>query len=453
MKIKLNTFTLVIIALVAIAITLQSIVVQAADNSAEGAVRVDVRTYPENLPLIVDGIIYTPTQTGPNVFYWEKGSKHTISIIDATYYTEPGARLVFDKWNTGDRGSQITVTVAKPVSIIALYNKQYFIETSSPYGSPQGSGWYPEGTRVNITVQEIVEISPGVRAVFKEWTAGVTPDRASNFVYLFNPVTVKAVWNVEYLLKLTSNAPAGLSGEGWYPAGKIVRIDAQPTIDMGNDTQYRFKGWSIATGNLVLENPDNRKQLIPMNGPVELHANYDRYYPVKILSPYGVKGESTTYYKEGSYALVNLDSPIIVDKDTRKIFAGWENGARSNPLKIKVDQPVTLVAEWKTQYKLSIESKLAYVKGDGWYDEGSKATVTALGEVSSRYGSKYVFNSWQGDVKSTSRTLNITMDSPKHIEAIWNKSYMGTYEGITVFTVIVLMFYYVYKKYFIQLAD
>ncbi|MEB3799328.1 MAG: hypothetical protein LRS45_03260, partial [Desulfurococcales archaeon] len=192
---------------------------------------------------------------------------------------------------------------------------------------------------------------------------------------------------------------------------------------------------------------------IPINGPVELYANYDRYYSVKILSPYGVKGESNTYYKEGSYALVNLDSPIIVNKDTRKVFAGWENGARSNPLKIKVDQPVTLIAEWKTQYKLSIESKLASVKGDGWYDEGSKATVTALGEVSSRYGSKYVFNSWQGDVKSTSKTLNVTMDSPKHIEAVWNKSYVGTYEGITVFTVIVLVFYYVYRKYFIQLAE
>ncbi|MCE4606823.1 MAG: hypothetical protein F7B59_05785 [Desulfurococcales archaeon] len=429
-------------------VSLLTITYPTTGQQTDQKIRVDIGTYPIGLPVIVDGVIYAPTKTGRNVFYWEPGSVHTVKIVERVHYTAPGARVVFNQWNTGETSQQLTINVTNTISIIGLYQQQYFIEITSPYGTPTGSGWYPEGARVNISVEKIVSIEPGVRAVFEGWTTGVTPESPSNFIYAFTPTMVKAKWNLEYFVNLTSNVKASMSGGGWYPKGKVVRVNVQDKVSRDNYTQLRFSNWNIINGNVVLEKPENRQQLITVNGPITLEANYDTYYLVKVLSPYG-SPPTPQYYKTGSEILVNLESPAQVSPGVRMVFEKWDTGSRALPLKIIVTKPMTLTAIWKKQYKLFIDTKVPATKGDGWYDENSKATISAAKTVASKFGSKYVFEGWQGDYKSLSSTGSLLMDSPKHVTAVWEKSYSGTYINITIAIIIILGFYYGYKRFMV----
>ena len=434
---------------IVLVITITSLlIISQATNAQQEAqtVRVDVGTYPIDLPVIVDGVIYTPSKTGRPVFYWDIGSVHTIRIVEPVHYTEPGARVVFKGWNTGNAGEQLTINVTKPISIIGLYQRQYFIEVTSTYGNPIGSGWYPEGARVNMSVETIVPLGPGVRAVFKQWTGGITPENPSNFVYAFTPTTIRAKWTTEYYVNLTSNVNASLAGSGWYEKGKVIRVNAQDKVNKDDNIQYRFSDWKIVKGNIVLDTPNKRQQLISVNEPIILKAEYDAYYLVKVLSPYG-SPPPPEYYKKGSMILVNLESPTEVSPGVRKVFAKWDTGSNALPLKITVDKPLTLTAIWKTQYKLIINSKVPAVSGDGWYNENTKVKITAYKNVPSKFGSKYVFKGWQGDYKGLSTTRTVLMDSPKLIDAVWEKSYTGTYVGIIVVIMVVLGFYYGYKRF------
>jgi hypothetical protein len=176
-----------------------------------------------------------------------------------------------------------------------------------------------------------------------------------------------------------------------------------------------------------------------------LRADYDTYYLVQVLSPYGAP-PPPTFYKKGSRILINLESPEKVSPDTRKIFLGWDTGSKSLPLKITVKSPLTLTAIWKTQFKLAIDSKIPAVKGDGWYDENSKARITAYSSVPSKFGSKYVFKGWQGDYKGLSTEGLVQMNSPKHITAVWEKSYAGTYIDIIIAVLVIIAFVYGYKR-------
>ncbi|MCE4614352.1 MAG: hypothetical protein F7B60_02310 [Desulfurococcales archaeon] len=434
---------------IVLVITITSLLMISQGTNAQQeaqTVRVDVGTYPIDLPVIVDGVIYTPSKTGRPVFYWDIGSVHTIRIVEPVYYAAPGARVVFKGWNTGDTGKQLTINVTRTISIIGLYQRQYFIEVTSTYGNPTGSGWYSEGARVNMSVEKIFPLDLGVRAVFKQWTGGITPENPTNFVYAFAPTTIKAQWTIEYYVNLTSNVNASLSGSGWYEKGKVIRINAQDKVNKDDNTQYRFSDWKVVKGNIVLDSPNKRQQLISVNEPVMLEAEYDTYYLVKVLSPYGAP-QPPEYYKKGSQILINLESPAEINSGVRKIFVKWNTGSKALPLKITVDKPLTLAAIWKTQYKLVIDSKVPAVSGDGWYDENSKAKITAYESAPSKFGSKYLFKGWQGDYKSLSTTGTVLMDSPKHIVAVWEKSYAGTYVSIIIAVAVILGFYYGYKRF------
>ena len=410
----------------------------------QDTVTIDVGTYPINKPVIVDGIIYTPTTNSRLLFKWERNSTHTISILEPVYYTGQGARSVFEKWSTGDTGESITVRVTEPSSIVAIYRNEYYVQVTSRYGNPMGSGWYREGSRANMSVEEIIPIGEGVRAVFNGWSNGQLPDNTENYIYVFSPIQIKANWKIQYKLNLESNINASLEGPGWYYEGQLVRINAQPSYNYTNNTQYRFDGWRVVSGSIILEDPSKPMQLITINGPINIRAVYAPYYLVTILSPYG-SPPGNKYYKAGSTILVNLESPYQKGS-TRWIFDHWSNGSRELPLRLVVNEPVTLVASWQTQYKLSIKSSVPSVSGDGWYGEGAEARINAPKSVPARLGVKYVFKGWNGDIKSRENSLKTIMDSPKQIEAIWDKSYTTLYTNIGVALVVIIGSFIGYRR-------
>ncbi|GBF09367.1 hypothetical protein apy_10920 [Aeropyrum pernix] len=435
-----------LLILMIITLTLPSIIAPAVANAQEdeeNLVTVYVGTYPTGLPIVIDGVVYFPSTAQPIRLQWEKGSLHTVEIIVDIRYTDEGERYVFKMWNTGEDRRQVTVVADKPKSIVAIYEKEYFLEIISPYGNPQGTGWYPAGSLVEISVEETVEIEEGVRASFLRWSEGYNPESSQTFIYLFEPKTVKAQWKIEYLIKVSAEIEeAQVSEGGWFEEGSLVTITAQEEVGSG-EAVWRFSGWRVESGAVDPTVDLNSRTLsLKVIAPATLVAQYERYYYVEVLTPVG-EAEGTGYYREGDIAVASVPEIVEASEDTRYVFTGWTGDLESpSPrLAIKVEKPLKIVATWKAQYKVDVESNIPEIQnleGDGWYSLGEKARLNAPQTVSSSYGIKYVFAGWRGDYNSSKPSDEVTVTGPMKIEAVYVKSYTGFYLNVAaVATVIV----------------
>ncbi|UCE96354.1 MAG: hypothetical protein JSV51_01725, partial [Candidatus Bathyarchaeota archaeon] len=108
---------------------------------------------------------------------------------------------------------------------------------------------------------------------------------------------------------------------------------------------------------------------------------------------------------------------------TQYVFTGWSgdaSGSASPSDAITMDGPKTAVANWKTQYYLTVQTDplgIASIPGEGWYDASTNAPLTAP-----TVGG-YSFLNWdvdsisQGDgIKSISVSMNAPYTTTAHYE-------------------------------------
>ncbi len=104
----------------------------------------------------------------------------------------------------------------------------------------------------------------------------------------------------------------------------------------------------------------------------------------------------------------------------RQIFVRWSDGDTSNPRVYSAAGDVTLSAEYKTQYRLIIDSGEGTTSGDGWYDENSTATAEAASPIPMNSGkTRLTFSHWSGNYTSNSTSLQISMNRPYNLTANW----------------------------------
>ncbi len=420
-------------------------------EGGDGVTRVYLTSFPPQLPLVVDGVIYFIEPGGFVELEWEEGSVHVVEVLVDVYYAEPGVRFVFEGWNTGDTGRTVEVVArGGSMSIVAIYRVEYFVEVVSEYGSPSGTGWYPAGSIVEISVDDVIQLGPGVRAVFSGWSEGEDPRSPATRVYVYEPKRIVANWTIEYLVEVEASVSGvPVSGSGWYPAGSRVTVEAPAEVG-GGDVVLRFAGWRVEEGSIDADDLSKPVITFTVDSPVRLEAVYEKYYLVEVKSPVG-EVEGTGYYSVGDTAVISAPETVPAGRDARYVFKGWSGDAQgSSPrMTVKVLGPMDIVAEWKLQYKVSLDTNLPEVRGvygEGWYDAGSRAVLRAEEVVPGRLGVRYVFVGWTGDVESPEATVTITVDSPKTLTAIYVKDYTWFYMNLASAGLIVvgLLAAYVY---------
>ncbi len=246
-----------------------------------------------------------------------------------------------------------------------------------------------------------------------------------------SPVTVtgnyQSQYKVQYYLDVSSGygTPGGM---GWYDDGDTAyaTLDTD-VIDYGNGTRRVFTHWSgDATGTNYAQSDS-----ITMDGNKTAIANWKTQYYLTVSSVHGTPGGEGWYNaSDTAYATI---TPLTVAGPTgvQYVFTGWSedasgSGSPSDP--ITMDGPKTAVADWKTQYYLTVVSPYGTPGGEGWYDSGSTAyaTVTPL-VVSGPPGVQYVFTGWSGDASGSSSPSDpIVMDGPKTATADWKTQYYLT---------------------------
>ena len=138
-----------------------------------------------------------------------------------------------------------------------------------------------------------------------------------------------------------------------------------------------------------------------------------------------------TWYDAGStaHAMLN-DQQIDEGQGTRNMFTGWSGDATGTQLTsngIVMDGPKVAIANWKTQFFLTVESNPTNVTGlvgSGWYDSGVEANFSAGMAASGTSNTRLEFDHWSGEYTGEQPTGMVLMDRPKTVTASYIVQYL-----------------------------
>jgi len=400
--------------------TTVTITVQISNSGTEAAnnvpieVNLDTKAY-ANLTVSVNANAVTPV-----TFTWVSTlGTHTFKVtIDPDNTLNNTNRANNTTTFTLSVGPTLTIDV--PLNITANGNVWVKIN-GAQYNitSNQFQTSVPNET-ITVEMQPGVNVSQGVREGFARWSDGIISNPRQ--VNVTNGTVLQAIYNTQYLLTVDSNGGT-TTPSGWYAPNSTVKITASnPSNVTAEASRFLFTSW---TGYI---SSNSTSVTVTMTAPATLQANWVEQYYVTIISPTGApSGEG--WYNAGTVVTVGVQSTVQYSNGTRMIFNGWNSTTiGSNPTaQITVDAPTRLLAAWRTQYLVTVNSEFGTPSGGGWYDIGSSAQVSVPLEITYSNATRREFTGWTGDYTGTSNNATITATSPKTLTAQWNTQYLVTF--------------------------
>jgi hypothetical protein len=260
-----------------------------------------------------------------------------------------------------------------------------------------------------------------------------------------SPITVNGPENVtgnyvtQYKLTMATNfgTTSPSAGDTWENENAVVDISATPP-SAGAGENYLFSGWT-GTGTDNYTGP-NQSASVTMNGPITETASWTHRYYLTVTSPYGTTG-GEGWYDNGATANATV-TPLTVSGPTgvQYVFTNWSGdatGTTSPSDPITMNAPKTAIANWKTQYYLTVVTSPSGVNsptGEGWYDVGASAPISTDNLVDIISGSsRYRFDSWTTDnmdeiLSPSSTSTSVKMDSAKTVTANYVMQYFLTFQ-------------------------
>ncbi|MCP8307244.1 MAG: hypothetical protein H3Z53_03685 [archaeon] len=385
--------------------------------------------------------------------WYDSGATAYATVTPLTVSGPSGVQYVFTHWSgdaSGTTSPSDPIIMSGPKTATANWKTQYYLTVVSAYDTPTGQGWYDAGTTATFDMTDTtVSGGAGVQYVFTGWSSsdsgGYTGSDVSHSVTMNNPITETAQWKTQYYLTVTDNI-SGLSGvatqSGWYDECTYVTLTAPAIVPVSTGVQYRFDYWDVTFP-------------IHMDAPKTATAHYVLQYYLTVTSAYDTPG-GTGWYNISSVAHATLTTDIVNHGNgTRRVFAYWGGDAsgtnylQSNP--ITMDGPKTAVANWKTEYQLTVRTNglgthitNVYNGTDvlgtatdampytNWFKKGSLILLNITSPITN--GSKrFVFTEWSGGATGSDRPYSITMDTAKDMTANYKTQYLLTIEtfGLT----------------------
>ncbi|MEM3608039.1 MAG: carboxypeptidase-like regulatory domain-containing protein [Candidatus Bathyarchaeia archaeon] len=157
-----------------------------------------------------------PVPSKPREGWYPAGA--AVSTPEAPEVIEgpPGTRYRFKAWSVDGElldGNPVEFRMDKPHILELEYSTEYQVTVSSPYGDPEGSGWYPAGSKAVISIQPSVSVNPLVRRVFQGWSGDYTGVEPTAEITVDRPMQITALWTIDYtsMIVLVALAAAGLA--------------------------------------------------------------------------------------------------------------------------------------------------------------------------------------------------------------------------------------------------
>jgi hypothetical protein len=164
--------------------------------------QVIVRTPAASITVEIDGF---PFQTNNNGVASTGVPNGVVTVqVPQEITNSSDARVIFSRWNKYGASNPLSILVNSSLDITAKYDEQVPLLVTSPYGNPQGSGWYLRGTNATFSVENEVNNGNGIRRVFQRWESGSNSTENQAWIILNSPVQVSASWKTQF--QVTVNA-------------------------------------------------------------------------------------------------------------------------------------------------------------------------------------------------------------------------------------------------------
>src|SRR5208282_2810643 len=199
--------------------------------------------------------------------------------------------------------------------------------------------------------------------------------------------------------------------------GKIT-VQVESAVNTTPGTRESFAGWSDGS----TANP----RQITITNDTQISAIFNPQY---LLTVDGNGGSTSQggWYNANSTTTIFANNPSNVTQDTsRLLFAGWSGdyNSTSTSLSIGMSRPITMQANWLTQYYVTVVSSAGSPSGSGWYNEGTTANVSVQPLIQFTNGTRYVFTGWSEASSVQTPSLQIRINAPTKVEANWERQYL-----------------------------
>jgi len=129
---------------------------------------------------------------------WHDEFTATNVSVESAVYDSETSRFIFQRWNglVDGQEANVTIMVDSPISIEAVWQREFYLNLSSQYGETWGAGWYAEGSNASFGV-----ISPPpniIGYVFDGWTGDETAKTLNATALMDGPKSMNAKWHRDY---------------------------------------------------------------------------------------------------------------------------------------------------------------------------------------------------------------------------------------------------------------
>ncbi len=371
--------------------------------------------------------------------WYDQGSIITISLDNTISYISNYTRAIFLGWegiglnSYSGTSKNFSLRVDSWVIENAIWKIQHFVQVISDFFG-NSSGWYDEKSRFNFTIEDPYYVSDEERYIVKKWLVLLNN---TNAFYLEGngislevnaPMTIKPIFIRQFKLSFSSNIPLEkLKGSLWYDENSIAHFYTELFLyETSNRTRYVFLSLSLDGETL-----NTNELYIKMDRPHHIETNYKVQHYISVQSPfYTIFGAG--WYDQGSIVTISLSyTEYYINNSTRYYFKNFNvseylDFKRSDiaMLKIKVEKPLHIVANWVLQYYVYLHNRYGNAIGSGWYDAGSIAAISVepsympLSEKS-----RLAFTHWLIDDQEYYGAF-VIVDKPLRAEAVYSLQYL-----------------------------
>jgi len=194
----------------------------------------------------------------------------------------------------------------------------------------------------------------------------------------------------------------------------VITVDSYTPSSIGaNGTRYFVQeaSWSFnADGNHIF--------------------TYTAQYYLTVQTSYSASTGQGWYGSGATVQATVQDREINESQGTRQVFTGWSGDASGTDTasnNILMTGPKIAIANWKTQFHLTVESdppNVSSLVGSGWYDSGNQAAFSANAVVAASDNTRLKFDHWSGDYTNQSSAGHILMDRPQTVKANYLAQYL-----------------------------
>ena len=288
------------------------------------------------------------------------------------------------------------------------------------------------GSRVCMG-NEFIALSDGVRLRFSGWLVNnvFTP---VNCVVARSGYILEPFYEREFLVVVTSVPEGIFMHQAWYKSG-TVDIDVPKLVD-GGDAKYRLR---YSSDGVLLQGAGQEQAVLELavSSPLSVVLYYDATYKVTIvLEPYGIENREL-WIRENALVVTSIPPEIQASDKEKLVLSGISASGADvrlltplGALEIKAVKPGAEVFPLYTKYYL-VKYETAAGAVEKWVPEGGQITLDAISPQQQQTGDyRLVFERWDGDIKSLSPVITVTVDRPLELKAVYRVEWKVTVDSL-----------------------